>query len=245
MGSEKVLYDIERYKNRTEWLKARGIGGSEIACIVNKVGRWGTFIDVYDRMVYGFTEEAESESMSNGKRAEKPIKELFLIAHEEYEQIGDDGEILMLRRKDYPELTLSPDTLIKKGEEKGFVEIKLKQVFSEDEIADYMTSLREKEPQYWWQLIHYFVVGTDITFGHIAVCFDILGKQDDKWLHQRYVIEDLFIERSSVEEDIKTAESESIKFIEENIRPMIRPKTLVEGNEGGKIEWTKLLDTRM
>ena len=244
MGIDGKPYVIERYKFRSHWLKQRKIGGSDIACIVNKVGRWGSFIDVYDRIKNGVIDETDNESMSDGREAEEPIKELFLIAHKEYKRINDDGLIWMLRRRDYPELTLSPDTLIKKEEGTGFLEIKLKKVYSEDEIPNYLMNLKENEPQYWWQLMHYFVVGTDIKFGHLVVCFDVLGKQDEKWCHQRFVIEDLEITRESVEEDIQTAEKEAIKFIEENLRLGIRPKTKLEGHEGGNIKWTKLSNTQ-
>lgn len=234
-----MKYRIEKYRSRAEWLKARGIGGSDLCSIVNKVGRWGNFIEVYDRCMGQTQEQADTESMSRGRKAEEPIKSLFLMLNPKLKRQSPANSIWLVRRTDYPEMTLSPDTLVTEGREKGFVEIKLKQVFSESKIPEYLMNLKEEEPQYWWQLIDYFIVKPDTTFGYLAVGFDVMTMQDGKWVRDKFVLNWLRITREAVSEDIKAGEESLIRFITENIRPKKRPQVILEGQEKGTIQWIK------
>ena len=235
-------YLIEKYRTRALWLKARGIGGSDLAAIVNKVGRWANFIEVYDRLKGKPEPERDTVSMSRGRKAEEPVKELFLLSHPELSRVSPKRSIWLIRRKDLREITLSPDTLLRdrKGR-KCFAEIKLKQVFGEAQIPTYLQSLREEEPQYWWQCMHYFVAMDDCAAGYLVVCFEVMEKDEKgKWRHSRFVIDELRIPREAVAEDIALAEETLKAFILENLRPGIRPKTTIQSERSEKkIEWTK------
>lgn len=235
-------YTIEKYRCREDWLKARGIGGSDLCSLVNKVGRWGNFVDVYDRLTNPVQEKADSEAMANGRKAEEPLKTLFLLMHSHLKRSTPSKSIWLMRRKDYPEITLSPDTLVNdtKTNQLGFVEIKLKQIFNESMIPNYLMSLKDEDPQYWWQVIHYFIMSEKIKFGYLAVGFQIMTKENETWIPDKLVLNWLRINREDVANDIEAGTSALHHFIIENLRPRVRPKTILENQQEEKIEWTKL-----
>ena len=238
---KKLQYTIEKYRSRQAWLNARGVGGSDLAAVVNGIGRWGTIIGVWEELVYGIKEPlAESQLMADGRRAEEPIKELFLIRHPELERTSPSKAIWLIRRTDTPEITLSPDMLLKRGKEQGFAEIKLKTIHNESVIPNYLVNLKEEEPQYYWQLIHYFVAKQDIAFGYFVVCFDLQTKEEDgSWKHQRYLIDELYISKEDVLEDIERAEKALQDFIVNNLRTKKRPEVKLEGRKETQIQWNK------
>lgn len=236
-------YSIEIYKERKDWLEARCIGGTDLAKLVNKVARWGNFIELYDKLVYGEeVETIENELMTKGKMAEENIKNLFLINHPELERINPSNELWLIRRKDYPEITLSPDTLVKKGNEKGYIEIKYKEIYNEESIPDYLMNLKEKDPQYFWQNIHHFVSMDDVSFGYLVVAFAVKKKNKETglWEFDKYIIDSLYLTRDYLNKDIELGNECLIDFIENNLRPKIRPKTKLKETTEEKIEWNKL-----
>ena len=238
---KKLPYTIEKYRDRKSWLKARGVGGSDLCAVVNGVGRWGTIVGVWEELVYGIQGTLiENQSMTDGRRAEEPIKELFLIRHPELERLSPSKAIWLVRRNDTPEITLSPDTLVKRGKEQGFAEIKLKTIHNESVIPNYLVNLKEEEPQYYWQIIHYFVAKPDTAFGYFVVCFDLQKKEEDgAWRHQRYLIDELYISRQDVLEDIERAEKALQDFIVNSLRPKKRPEIKLEGRKETQIQWDK------
>lgn len=237
-------YRIEKYRKRSDWLNARCIGSTDLAKLVNKVARWGNFIELYDKLV-GTDEEEIKENiyMARGKRAEEPIKELFLITHPNLKRINTKNSLWLIRRKDYPEITLSPDTLVNDEKGKlGYIEIKYKQITNERQINPYLLELKETEPQYYWQNVHHFVNMEDCEFGYLVVAFDLQRKNENTglWEHDKYIIEFIKITREIVSEDIKIGEEALIDFIVNNLRPRKRPKTILKGTKGDNIEWNKL-----
>lgn len=234
-------YVIRKFKTREPWLKARQIGGSDLCAVVNGVSRWSNVVEVYDRIVTGYEPAKDSGRMAMGRKAEEPIKELFLISQPNLKRVSPKKIIWLIQRKDYPEITLSPDTIVSNGLEQGFIEIKFKQIFSENEIPAYMTNLKEEDPQYYWQLIHYFVAKCDLKFGYLVICFDICTKNEKgEWEHSKYLIDSLYMPRDYVKADIALAESKLIDLITNNIRPRIRPQTTLKGEQKENIQWNKL-----
>lgn len=212
---------IKKFQNRSAWLKARKIGSTDLNAIVNKTSRWGNINEVYERLV-GETanERVDSVKMANGRYLEEHIKQIFLINHPELKRQYADTKYLLVISDEYSEITLSPDTLVKNG----FVEIKNKDFYS-DNIGEYLGNLKEQEPQYYWQMIHYFVVLDKAQFGYLVVAFNI-NKKDlltNEWKYDRTVIDSLKIEREAVKSDIELAKSKLKDFIENNLRKHIHP----------------------
>lgn len=236
-------YKVEIYKSDAEWLKARYIGGTDLAKLVNRVSRWGNFIELYDSLKNGKIEKVKPNAMmQRGKLAEDHIRQLFLLSHQELTNESPALNNYLIRRTDYPEITLSPDTLVidRKGNH-GFIEIKLKQIFSEKTIAEYMTDLKEQEPQYWWQNIHYYITKADIQFGYLVVAFDLQRKNEKgRWEHDKYIIESLKTTRKDVQDDIQIGEGALVDFITNNLRKNHRPETIIQNQRKEKIEWSKL-----
>lgn len=243
---------IEQFKDKSNWIAARGIGGTDLYSIINKQGKWGDFITLYDKLTAPTLNGAQNAqkgaknniAMENGKRAEQSIRELFLIARPDLTNINPACEWWLVRSKTLPELTISPDTLVKDTRGNiGFVELKLKQFYNADKIADYLTDLKDNEPQYYWQLIHYFVVIDECQFGYIVVAFNLLKKDDQgHWQHDKYIIDSAKIERADVTDDIELARRELTDFITNNLKAKKRPRTLTENQQKkeNKIEWIKL-----
>lgn len=246
-------YRIEKYLKREDWLKARKIGGTDLAKLVNKVARWGNFIELYEDLTSPNKEikaVKETSSMARGKKAEEHIKELFLLTQPELTRLSPAKSYWLIKRKDYEEITLSPDTLVKDKNTHalGFIEIKLKQIYSEAQIPQYMVNLKEEEPQYYWQNIHYYISMNDCKFGYLVVAFDLQKKNEvtGKWTHDKYIIDSLRSNREDVQTDIDLGEECLQDFILNNLRKKQRPKTILkEEKEKGKIEWNKLSNIKV
>lgn len=252
-----MAYDTLTFTSREEWLKARGIGGTDLCAIVNGKGRWESIYDVYDRLTSQKEmetleeEKLPSEEMKKGLESEKSVRDLYLINHKEYKEITKRKEVTLLVDKAYPETTLSPDTLVVQGDgfykpsRKGFVEIKTKQVYSFNQIDEYLSNLKENEPQYYWQLIHYFLVGDDLEFGDIVFAFTLMKHDDmlDKWYPDKIIIDSLSTTREAVALDIEVAREAVRSFIEDNLRPHIRPRCVEHQNQRKEENeiWTRYL----
>lgn len=237
----KKQYEIEKYRNRQAWLQARRIGGTDLCSIVNGVGRWGNIVSVWESLVYGSREPlSENQAMADGRKAEEHIKELFLLRHPELSRFSPAKAIWLVRRKDFPEITLSPDTLVKRGKDEGFVEIKLKSIYNEASIPNYLVNIKAEEPQYYWQIIHYFIAKPDTVFGYFVVCFDVQSKDEDgNWKHSRYTIDELYIRREDVLDDIGRGEAALEDFILNSLRTKKRPEIKLEGRKEKPISWDK------
>lgn len=231
-------YRIEYYSNIDEWLAHRKIGGTELVNLIAFKSKYSDILTLYDRLINNQKSVKKTTSrMSNGKKAEKHIKELFLIENKNYkETFVNENKIMLVVRNDFEELTLSPDCLIEdvNTNQAGFIEIKYIEINSENDIQEYMCNLKEKAPHYYWQCIHYFIVKDDIMFGQFVVAFHCRKEQ-------RIVIESLKLERSEIKQDIELGETKAKDFILNNLRVKKRPQTILENQEKGEnIEWMKL-----
>lgn len=234
---------IKTFKSKKTWLKNRRIGGTDLATIVNGVGRWETLDDLYNRLINGKKkEQKENTLMKNGKTAEKAIKTLFLINNPNLKEITPKEPFTLVINGKEPLLTLSPDclTINRVTKEHGFLEIKNKTIYSEKAIGNYLSNLKEEEPQYYYQLLHYFIVENKIKNGYLVVAFNLLKKEGDAWQYDKTIIESLYLTRETVKEDIKTVKKKLKDFIENNVKKRVRPQTKLIGQKEDKIEWTKL-----
>lgn len=231
------------FKTKKAWLENRKIGGTDLATVVNGVGRWQTINDLYDRLVNGKTEnKKDTQIMANGRNAEQHINALFLMETPHLRPLRHKQGYLLITKKNAPYLTLSPDCLVKDNTngKKGFIEIKLKQVYNEKQIANYLGNLKDEEPQYYWQLIHYFIVENSLQFGYLVVAFQVKRKEGETWQNDKIIIDSLKVNRQDVSDDIKTAKAKLKDFINNNVVKHVRPSVKVIGQKEEKIEWTKL-----
>lgn len=232
---------IKVFKTKEEWLNARKIGGTDLCKIVDRVGKWGNFIELYDKLTNEKKADQgkETDAMRNGKEAENHIRQLFLLSHPELKDIGPKAEWWLIQNNEMPEITLSPDTLVNNN---GFIEIKYKTIFNEKKIAEYMQNLKEIEPQYYWQCIHYFVADDALQYGYLVVAFNVQEKDEKgEWKNSKIIIENLHFTRQAVNDDITLAKHELNDFIINNLRVKHRPETMLENQKKqGEIEWTKL-----
>ena len=77
------LYKRESYKTKSEWLNARGIGGSSAAAICNK-SKWLTANDVYNELALKKRKKVvENERMIEGVQSESAIRLLFSLDYKD------------------------------------------------------------------------------------------------------------------------------------------------------------------
>lgn len=216
-------YEIEIYTDRNVWKEKRGIGSTDLAKI-NGVSRWGRKKEVFCRLLemYDFKEyEDKNKLLENGLKAENNIINLFLLNHEELKREYGENEIVLVRRNDFKEITLSPDCLVENTEtnEKGFIEIKYLDVYNEIDINTYLSNFKEVAKDYYYQVIHYFIAKNDLQFGYFVPCFKIYRKNENGgWTYDKMVIESLLIKRNDIAEEIKEQEQKIIDFITNEIR---------------------------
>lgn len=226
-------------KTKTEWKTKRKIGGTDLCAIVNGKGRWNTIIDVYNRVALGKEQKDQSnEKTRQGTLAENHIRQLFLLQNPDLDALYNPNNIILCVSDLSDYITLSPDTMVSHRftKEEGFIEIKYREITSENKIGDYLLNLKEQEPQYYWQLIHYFMVMEKATFGYFVVAFVV--KKRGKY--EKTIIESLKINREDVKEDIAIATTKTLDFILNNIEKKQKPLF-----EKGEIElWQTFLNSQ-
>lgn len=215
----KKTYIKEKFKTKAEWLKARGIGGSDAAVIMGE-GAWKSKAELYDEVIlHKLPKDIQSERMKEGVSSEDHIRKLFLIHNKEYKAVEPPKRSYWLyRRKDYPALTLTPDCLA--TDETGkhlFIEIKDKVVYGNKEIDAYKMGMIET--QYKWQCLHYFVILDDIQYGYLLVNFNVYQKVNEKWVFDHSETYPILITRANWKKEIAELKKEEIKFSELKQRP--------------------------
>ena len=209
-------------KSKEEWKKKRQIGGTDLCAIVNGKGRWNNIIDIYERVALNKPQkEIDTPKTKLGTLAERHIRSLFLLQHSELKvEYGNYDYLLVISDlSDY--LTLSPDTIVSNRDTNalGFVEIKYKEISNENSIADYLINLKEKDPQYYWQIVDYFIKMERATFGYLVVAFVV----KHKGVYQKTIIDSLRIDRDLVKEDIDLGTSKLLGFVHNNIEKKQKP----------------------
>lgn len=216
-------YKKEIYKEKSEWLKNRGIGGSDCIALFN-LGKWTTINDLYNRLALKqFKKDTPNKRIQDGINSEPLVRKLFIIEHPEFKITEPPKKgYWLFRRRDDQFLTVSPDGLI---DDDGFLELKDVALKSKQEINDWSNNIIPN--QYLFQLLWYFVVLDNLKFGYLHCRFKVY-KYNDKKLNLDYIKEvNYLIERSNYEKEIKVLKKKADEFIHQNVEPKKRPSTKI------------------
>ena len=215
------------FKTKEEWLRNRGIGGSDAAAIAN-ASKWQTPTDIYNRLVLNKEQKDISNSRTiEGTLAEEHIRELWGLDHPKCKLTRPPkiSHWLFVSNK-HPLLTCTPDGLFKIDKDLFGLEIKdvelikgdVKEMWESDILPD----------QYYFQVLHYMVVMNDLK----GVCLNAhlkyfkFNEETNKWEFSHAIDKDYWIYREDVKQDIKYLLDIEINFIKENIEKKHPPKLI-------------------
>ena len=221
----------ELYDNETDWLEARGIGGSDASAIC-ELSKWKSKISLWKRLVLGTKEKVKSnKKMQGGKNAEQHIRELFIITHDNYISKyirPPKRKYWLFRRKDYPLITCTPDGLFNDnlGRKMGH-EIKFIDLIKADEKAKWENNILPND--YYLQCLHYLIAKPDLDGVVLTACLQYYKHNDitNEWEYDYSIIRDYIILKENVSKDVCYLESKEIEFIslvEKKEVPSIRLK---------------------
>jgi putative phage-type endonuclease len=207
MGYQRI-----RFASKSEWLKARRIGGSTASAVIG-LNPYMTNIEAYEVMT-GLKERediSEKPCVIYGREAEGPIRRLFALDHPELEveepkTIDKDGYIEMLASSENPFMTATLDGELteKATGRKGILEIKTSEVLSSMSKERWRGRVPDN---YYVQVLHYLLVKDDCSF---AILRAQLKYSDgiESWTTQR----DYRFEKEDNEDSIKALEEKEKGF---------------------------------
>lgn len=212
-----------KFKSREDWLKYRGLGGSSASAILN-ASKYMTANELYDTFVYPEKhEEKETEATKRGNDLEPLIRKEFEVLNQEYIIKNPPKNNWCFVNTKYEGLTASLDGIIenKLTKEKGFIEIKTREVRSKKEIEEWKN---QAIPQnYFIQIMHYFLI-TEYEYCVLASHL-ICRNYDENRIEEVQVVYQWF-KRSDYLEDIENLKKVELKFLE-NIKNHKRPKAKI------------------
>jgi len=218
----KKLYKVEYYgKDRQEWLKHRGFGGSSVSAIFGK-NPYMNKLDIYCSSVNKSEEKKEKHTASTqyGVEAEELVAKFFAIHLKKYE-VSYPQEITMYRRVDKPFMTYTADGILKEVEtgRKGILEIKTHLVQSKADADEWRAG--NIPLNYTLQVLQGLAVINDAKF--VEVCVELVFINYDTGEWQSSEIRHVKLERTKCRKQIKDVENEETKFYENHIKNMIPP----------------------
>lgn len=227
----KKNYTKELYKTREDWLSARCIGGSDAAAICGK-SKWKTPRDVYNNITDKTPKkEVKNARMIEGTKAEPLIRALFELEHPEFKVIHPPkgNASWLFRRKDYPEITLTPDGLLEDlitGEKLGY-EVKDIELRKREQKEMWLNNTLPDD--YYFQCLHYLVGKNDLDgvllHARLKVySFDYNNEYTLDHIEERFY----WIMRRDVEKDVEYLEKKLIAFILYNLRQGKRPPITIK-----------------
>lgn len=153
-----MLYEEEFYNNREEWLKARknGLGGSDAGAAIGQ-NKYKSRSELWAEK----TGIAEPKDLSDvlavlyGSKAEAPIREIFALDYPQMDIFHKEN--YLLRSKEYPFMTYSPDGLLrdKEQDKRGILEIKTTTIRSKTQVEDWDGGIPQS---YYCQILHGLIV---------------------------------------------------------------------------------------
>ena len=195
----------EIYKTRSEWLKARGIGGSDAAIILGK-SKWGTTKEIISRIRDGKCEEKKKNSrMIAGTNKEPLIRKMFYY-NTNYKKLIEPPKrrYWLFRRTDEPLITCTPDGIIvdNNGNKIG-LEIKDAALYRAEEISDWNNGILPDK--YYIQLLHYLVTMDELIGVILYAHLMYYRKNDDtgKWEYDYSELKQFYVYREDVLNDIE------------------------------------------
>lgn len=217
------------FKKRSEWLKHRGIGGSDLAIIMGE-SKWGSLDDLYNRMIGLPVKVASNETMEKGTKAESNIRNLFALDMADEFKVDNPPAkgAWLFTRTDKPYITVTPDGLItsKKDGSMGGLEIKYVSVMrSEDRKCWGSNSI---PGQYYWQLIQYLLVMDKLEYVYLNAHLKYFNPiENNKWQFDHAEDRLFVLYRKDVKEDLMKAELSETSFYEKNVQRKERPSLVL------------------
>ena len=227
----KKLYKVEHYKkDRQDWLKHRGFGGSSVSALFGK-NKYCNSLDIWCSAVNPKEEKDEKNTASTmyGRNAEKPICDIFALHHEEY-IVKYPRDITMYRRKDKPYMTYTADGILVEKEtgRKGIYEGKTRVVQNKAEADQWRSGILPE--QYVLQCLQGLAVINDAQF--VELCVELIFVNYDTGKYASSEIRSFHLEREKCLDAIAKVEQVETDFENYNIKQFIPPDVVVEVDLG-------------
>lgn len=198
-------YTIIENKDHAEWLMTRslGIGGSDASAIVG-MNPYKTNTELFEEKIGRRMPEdiLDRPYVRYGTNAEPLIRSLFCLDYPEYEVFYHENRVL--RSKSYPFMQASLDgELIDDKGRRGILEIKTTNILQSMQYEKWKDKIPDN---YYIQVLHYLLV-TGYEFVVLRAHL-----RSDWGKDKRTTVKHYFIERSEVEDDLRTLLVEEKKF---------------------------------
>lgn len=233
----KKLYKIENYgKDRQEWLKNRGFGGSSISALFGK-SKYMNALDIFCSAINPIVDEKNDKDTTStiyGKKAESLIAQLFALNFGSKYKVSYPKTIKMARRIDKPYMTYTADGLLREivvDKRKGGLEIKTHLVLNKKDAEEWKSG---NLPQnYVLQLLQGFAVMNDLQFFELYAILNYPNYSEK--VNYKSELLHFHIEREDVLEEIKVVEERQTDFQENNIEKRIPPNVEIKVSETDKL----------
>ena len=232
----KKLYKIEHYgKNRQDWLKNRGFGGSSISALFGK-SKYQNKLDIFCSSINPSAEKNDKDTISTqyGKNVESLLAQFFALNFGSKYKVSYSKTIRMARRIDKPYMTYTPDGLLKEinvGGRKGGLEIKSHLVANKKDAEEWKSG---NIPQsYVLQVLQGFAVMNDLQFFEIYAVLNYPNYQEKT--NYKSELLHFHLEREDVVDAIEEVEATQTDFQVNNIEKMIPPNADIKVNEFDKL----------
>ena len=224
----KKNYKREKFKNKKDWLEARGLGGTSASAITGS-SRRRTILDLFTNIMCPkkFKVDSVNESMQYGIACEPLLRKIFALDFPQY-QVLTPRNFEMYRRIDKPYITATIDSMLIENEtgRKGILEIKTHEVRNREDEEEWNGHIPQ---DYYEQVVWYMVCMNDMEFVRVMAklnFYDFFDPDGKKLL--RSEIRYYTIERSEVSKDIIALEKKGTRFWENNIKKGIIPDIKIE-----------------
>lgn len=226
------IYRKETFKTRSEWLSARGIGGSSASAILG-VNPWQTPLGLYNSIVFSKEGEREEEkrtpALDYGSGAEGLIRRIHALDGQNLGQwrvIGPGRLHAMYRRKDKPWMTATIDgTVVEPDGRKGVLEIKTHDIRGREDRESWESN--QLPQNYYVQVLHYLAVLNDYQFAVLVAKLRYFDYSSGERRLDRTEIRYYRIERLDKQAEIDLLEEKETSFWEENVQKRVPPKVLI------------------
>ena len=208
------------FKNHDEWLKGRtmGLGGSDAAAIIGR-NPWKTNVQLWEEKTGRSipTDISGKPEVIYGKKAEAPLRELFILDYPEYEVYYKEYEGLY--QKDYPFLKASLDGELIEIESgrKGIYEGKTTNILQSMQREKWNDQIPYN---YFCQVLHYFIV-TGYDFAILKAQLKTVWDKEIRLATRHYPIE-----RSNHLADIEYLFNAEVYFWTVNVLQDIKPNLI-------------------
>lgn len=214
----------ERFKSREEWLKARGIGGSDIGAIMGLTS-FKSIDDVFLDKVFGSKDE-KSEVMERGTKAESHIRDLFALStYDEFKVQNPPKGNWIVRHSEFPYMTCSPDGLLTdlKTGKKGGLEIKFVDLRSKAQREKWDNKIPDN---YYAQAAWYMAVMPELEFVILCAYQKFYENYEDGWKFDHAEMKLYPIYRDEAKDFIKAEIEKAKEFHECVVNKLLPSETL-------------------